>query len=368
MMPDLSTWGARLDAAVCEKCDWSYLLPAGSPPQRCPHCYQTTLTPIEESFEQLAYTQPPELVIKAAVTQESVAAQIQKFAKGIPFSPKDLTPENLAARLRYTYIPLWLVDGQVQATWQAEMGFDYQVVSHREKYDAGSWNTEQVKETRIRWEPRLGRLNRSYHNRHAPALEEEPLLEKQLGTYKLDKAEPYRPDALSQTFIRLPNRPPQDAWPAAEPAFLAAGTDECRQASEADHIRDFRWSPHFHNRNWTQLLRSAYTTYYLDDDNRPHPVLINGQSGYISGSRRASMHRARRMTLVILIIAVFIFFLGTTLAAAGFFFEATILSIGVAALTISLIVAFISLLPVAVAWNFNRQQPGTNSVLKIATN
>jgi hypothetical protein len=80
------------------------------------------------------------------------------------------------------------------------------------------------------------------------------------------------------------------------------------------------------------------------------------------------MHRARRMTLVILIIAVFIFFLGTTLAAAGFFFEATILSIGVAALTISLIVAFISLLPVAVAWNFNRQQPGTNSVLKIATN
>jgi hypothetical protein len=140
MMPDLANWGVRLDAAVCEKCDWSYLLPAGSPPQRCPHCYQTTLTPIEESFEQLAYTQPPELVIKAAVTQDTAAAQIQKFAKGIPFSPKDLTPENLASRLRNTYIPLWLVDGQVQATWQAEMGFDYQVVSHREKYDAGSWN------------------------------------------------------------------------------------------------------------------------------------------------------------------------------------------------------------------------------------
>lgn len=355
-MPDPAEWGTRLEAAVCENCDWSYLLPPNSPPQRCPHCFNATLTAVEEAFSHLPYIHPPEMVIKPQVSEEKIAAQIQQFAKGIPFRPNDLTPGNLRGRLRHSFIPLWLVDSTVHASWQAEVGYDYQVVSHRERYsqNSSSWQTQQVEETRIRWEPRVGRLNRTYHNHYAPALEDEAEMQKRLGSYKAAAAEPYQPGLISQAFIRLPNRPPADAWPDAEPSFLKAGIAECQQAAAADHIRDYRWSAEFHNLNWTQLLRSFYSTYYLDDEGRPHPVYINGQTSYISGSRRSSMQRARRWTLIILVIAIIFFLIGVGFAIAGFFWEPA-LTIGGGGLVVSLGIAFISLIPVFISWNFNRK-------------
>lgn len=360
-MSKAAAWGTRLDAAVCEQCDWSYLLPANSPPQRCPHCFRVQLTAVNDVVDQLPYIHPPELVITPKVSSERVAAQIESFAKGIPFRAKDLTAENLQQRLRHTYVPLWLVDGDVRATWQAEVGYDYQVVSHREKYsqDGSGWNTEQVKETRIRWEPRVGRLNRTYHNQQAPALEEEREMARRLGKYKVETAESYHPRLISQAFIRLPNRPPDDAWPDAEPNFLQTGIAECQQAAEADHIRDFRWTADFQNRHWTQLLRSAYTTYYLDDDNVPHTVLINGQNGYISGSRRSSMQRARRWTFGVLAVAALFFVLGVVLGVVGFFYEAAF-TVGVLSVVAALAIAFISLLPLFLSWNFNRKESKKN--------
>ena len=72
-------------------------------------------------------------------------------------------------------VPVWLVDGEVQAEWRAEAGYHYQVVSHQDRYEdrRGGWSSREVKETRTRWEPRLGRLKRAYQNLRAPALEEQ---------------------------------------------------------------------------------------------------------------------------------------------------------------------------------------------------
>jgi hypothetical protein len=358
MMSDLAAWGATLDAAVCEQCDWRFLLPAGSPPQRCPNCFQTSLTPLASEVNQLPYTNVPELVIPPTVDPETIDQNIRVFARGIPFAPTDLTPQHLSQRLRRLFLPMWLVDSQVTATWQAEAGFDYQVVSHQERYsqNQGQWQTNEVTETRIRWEPRLGRLARTYHNRQAPALEEEAELARRLGAYEVTNSQPYSARLLSQTFVRLPDRSTEDAWSDAEPAFQAAAREECRVAAAADHLRDFRWSPAFQNLHWTQLLRPAYTTYYLDDDRQPQPVLINGQTGRTSGRRRSSMKRAQRTSLYLLGAAGFIFILSLILALIAYFFEPSLLIgvfIGVA---LFLLTGMAAVVPVFIAWNFNRQQ------------
>jgi hypothetical protein len=360
----MADWGMQLEAVVCETCDWSYLLPPDTSSRRCPHCFNATLTAVEQPFSRLPYTHPPEMVIKPQVSREKAAVQIQAFASGIAFCPKDLTPANLVARLTHTYIPLWLVDSDVSAVWQAEIGFNYQAVSHREKFteDIGewqimiqgkrSWQTEQTQESRIRWEPFFGRLNRTYHNHHAPALEDEFEMYQRLGDYDLSAAEPYDPELLLQSFIRLPNRPPEDAWPAAEPGFMKDGTAECQKAAQADHIRDFRWTAEYDNFNWTQLLRPVYATYYLDDDGRPQPIYVNGQTGHISGSRRASMHRAQGMTINILIIAILFFLLGIAIVAAGTLWQ-PVFSLSIPLFLLAVAVAFVSLLPLYFAWRYN---------------
>jgi hypothetical protein len=203
-------WGAEVETAVCEHCDWSYLLPRGKLPQRCPHCFQVALAGLGDQANGLVNSRPPELLLPFTVSAETLDQSIRDFAGGIPFPPDDLNPQNLRGRLQRIYLPMWLVDAEVQATWQAEAGFDYQVVSHQDRFDGG-WVSQEVTETRIRWEPRVGRLTRTYHNIAAPALEEDAELKQQLGEYDTAAAQPYSPEAVTHALLRLPTRPPADA-------------------------------------------------------------------------------------------------------------------------------------------------------------
>ena len=86
--------------AVCERCDWAYLLPAGSLPQRCPHCFQADLTAWHGDVNELPHANPPELALPFTVTAVRLSSAVQQFTSGIPFPPEDLNPKNLQARLR----------------------------------------------------------------------------------------------------------------------------------------------------------------------------------------------------------------------------------------------------------------------------
>jgi hypothetical protein len=100
----------------------------------------------------------PELAIPFTTHMDRVRTGLHQFVKETWFSPADMTAGNLNKRLQRFYLPMWLVDADAQARWQAEVGFDYEVVSHREQFRAGQWHTQRVNETKIRWEPRCGHL------------------------------------------------------------------------------------------------------------------------------------------------------------------------------------------------------------------
>jgi hypothetical protein len=255
---------------------------------------------------------------------------------------------------------MWLVDAQAEARWEAEVGFDYQVVSHQERYadHQGGWRTREVEETRVRWEPRVGELRRTYANVAAPALEEDAALRRRLGEWDWQRAQRYDASAMAQAWIRLPNRTPADAWPAAEPTVRQQAADECRRAAGADHIRQFRWTPSYAERNWTLLLAPAYTTYYVDDEGAPQPVLIHGQTGQIDGARRGSMQRAQRTSLILALVALGIFIVSLVIAAAGLV-APPVAVLGGIGILIALVLGLGALVPIVRVWQFNRQQRGT---------
>lgn len=344
-----------MEAAVCEVCDWSFLLPQGEDAERCPHCFQAGLSRLGEKLDRLPYVRPPEQVAPFTVTGEQLGQSIRRFARGIWFAPRDLNPQALQARLQRLYLPVWLVDSYVEALWQAEAGFDYQVVSHRDHFDQNrnGWVSEQVTETRIRWEPRLGRLARSYPNVVAPALEEHAELRKKLGQYNLKTAQDYTPEAVAGAWVRLPNRVPEDAWPEAVPAIQTAAARECRQACRSDHLRQFHWTAQYRDHHWTLLLWPVYVTYYLDDQRQPQSILIHGQSGQLHGPRRASMRRARQTAMIIGGVAVVIFIL-SLIAALISLLVGRLLTLAVVGLILAILVGAAALLPPLIAWQFNR--------------
>jgi hypothetical protein len=350
------SWGVPLVAVVCEQCDWSFLTPQTTDINRCPHCFQPALARIDAQVSQLPYTHPPELTIPHALSEAQLSQAIQGFASGIPYPPQDLSPARLQARLQRIYLPMWLVDASVSASWKAEAGFDYQVVSHQDRYSGNGWISQQVKEDRIRWEPRLGRMERSYNNIAAPALEDHPALAAALGTFNLSDARSYRPADLQKAFVRLPDRPPEDAWSDAQLALHNAAAEECRRAARADHLRRYSWQPTFKDQHWTQLLLPAFTAYYLDDNQQVQSLLIHGQSGKAIGRRRASLQRATRLVLAWLAVAALIFVLGLILAGASLAFP-PLLALGILGLTAALLVGLGAIVPMIRVWWFNRNQP-----------
>lgn len=354
-MSESAEWGTAVIVALCPQCDWRYVIPEGKSPGRCPHCFAADLTPVEGDVNELPYHHPPELATPFTVNKATADKRIEEFADGIPFAPRDLNPETLRSRVQPLYLPMWLVDGDVTATWEAEVGFNYSVVSHQERYSDGSgWATREVEETRTRWEPRVGQLERSYANIVAPALEQHAALEKALGAYTLDAAQPYAASALEKALVRLPDRAPAAAWADAIPAFQAAAGEECRRAASADLIRQFRWSPTYAGQHWTLLLLPLYATYYLDDENQPRPVLINGQSGRVYGARRASMQRAQRAALIIVAVAAVLFFLSLIAGVAGLAVPPLLVIAGIGGV-LALCVGLGAIIPIARAWRFNRK-------------
>jgi len=358
-----SAWGREYMAAVCEDCDWSFLIFPDLQTMHCPHCYQSTLKPIPEGDErELPYSRAPELVVPFQVTPESMDNGINKFASKTPFAPKDLTSQNLRSRLCRLFLPMWLVDSEVQAQWWAEVGFDYKVVSHQAHYDdhRGGWSSQEVEEGRIRWEPRLGRLERNYHNISTPALEEDMVIKQEMGAFKLEEAVDYKVKEIEKSFVLLPNRDTKDAWVEATPAIQTAAAEECRQAAGADHIRQFSWKSHYSNNNWTLMLLPLYTTYYLDAEKVAQPVFVHGQTGQISGVRRASMKRGQRLSLIILVIAVIIFLLSIILAVASVALP-ILLVIGIFGFAIALLTSVGAVVPIGLVWQFNRRQKAFRS-------
>jgi hypothetical protein len=362
----MDVWGRPLRAVICNRCDWGFLVGVNTTEARCPHCFHPALAPLPDAQDALPYVRPPELVIPFSLAQEVLARRVEAFAQGIPFAPQDLNAAALRSRLQPVYLPMWLVDASAEARWEAEVGFDYQVVSHQERYadHQGGWRTREVEEPRVRWEPRVGELRRTYANVAAPALEEDAALRQRLGEWDWTKAQAYnglgqRPArTASEAWIRLPNRTPQDAWPAAEPTVRQQAAEECRRAAGADHIRQFRWTPTYAEQNWTLLLAPAYTTYYVDDKGQPQAVLIHGQTGQIDGARRSSMQRAQRTSLILALVALGIFIVSLVIAAAGLVAPPVAVLGGIGILT-ALALGLGALVPILRVWQFNRQQRGT---------
>lgn len=355
-------WKGNVTCVICPHCDWRYLAVPGKLTDECPHCHARGLEIFQgDDFSMMTdFIKPPEMYLPFRISQEALSEKLSQFSKSIPFAPGDLTNQNLLERLRMIYLPMWLVDSKVAATWQAECGFYYQAKSHQEKYSGGRWNTQEVIETRTRWEPRLGKLARKYENIAAPALDEHRRLMNALGNFAFDQAKSVSTTELLQSsnplapMVRVPSRDKDDAWPDTLPRFQEQAADETKKACQADQIREFRWSPEFSDQNWSLFLLPIWSSYYLDDENKPQSILVNGQSGQMSGARRASMKKAKKVAWTILIVAAILLALTIGIGLLSILIPGLVI-LATIGLVISIGVALAAAYPLISVWSTNKK-------------
>jgi hypothetical protein len=329
----------------------AHLIPAEMETALCPACFRSRL----ESQPALIRPEPPELLVDYVLTPAQVRERFNTWLKGVWLRPKELDPAILTHRLTRTFVPMWLVDGQVRGHWQAQMGYDYEVASSQEVYRSGGWTTRKLTETRIRWEPRAGTAERVYQNLSVPALEEHAHLTRGLGKFNLKNAAGFSPDFLEGSSVRVPSLLPEAAWPLAKAGLDQLAAQDCQTAAEAQHVDEFSISAEYQDLHWTQLLLPVYTTAYRDEEGKTHTILVHGQSGKISGCRRASQRLARNWSWGLMAVALTCFVFGL-LFAAGTALLPVLGAISLLFFGASLFVGILAPIPAFWAWNFNRDK------------
>ncbi|MBU0493692.1 MAG: hypothetical protein KKA73_29655 [Chloroflexi bacterium] len=342
-------WGRPMQAAHCPQCGVAHLLPVVEEAVTCPACFAATLEP----QPTLLRPEPPELVVEPGLTPAQVGEAFTKWLGGLWLRPTDLQPRALISRLTQVYLPLWLVDSGVGGSWSAQMGYDYQVASSQEHYRGGQWTTREVTETRIRWEPRVGQIQRTYQNLSVPALAEHDRLMVGLGPFDQGAAQAYAPERVGDAAVRVPSLLPDEAWPAAQAGLDRLVAADCQAAADAQHVEQYAIQADYRDRHWTQLLLPAYATFYRDDEGRVIPVFVNGQTGRVYGLKRASQRRGWQWTGVLVGAALLCFLVGMVLAVAAVL-APPLLAGTLALLVASLLLGVAAPVPAVWAWQFNR--------------
>jgi hypothetical protein len=350
--PAQPVWGLPLQPAGCSKCEQAFLVPAAQIGKPCPNCFQDNL----EEQTAILTQQPPELLAPFALNHKSLLPIIQDFVKPVWLRPTDFTTENLLERSLPVYFPMWMVDSTITAGWQAEIGYDYQVKTSQESFQNGGWITHEKLERRVRYQPRAGKLHRRYHNITSPALSDHNRLMQRTGRYDLQKAFPFQPAQVHGAALRIPDVPPESAWPIAREKLEGRAAQDFAKAAGGQHYRSVVLHANYTDLNWTQLFLPLFVSYYTADDGQRCPVYINGQTGTISGVRFASQRKGCQWAGILAGVAALLVLFGLiSFAAAVLLPPLTILGGMLVFLAFTALIA--AVIPAVWPWQWNRKQP-----------
>jgi len=355
----MADWGATLHPAQCGNCHAAFLVPAHAGAPLCPNCFAARLEP----NPALEHTELPELILPFSVAESTLHANLERWLRDIPFKSATLNLNALRARLTRVFMPMYLADAEVQGTWNAQMGFDYLVASSEERFHSGQWISQRINETRVRWEPRAGEIARAYENVSAPAVENHARLMSALGegnTPALDttRAISFSPEAISNALVRAPEIANDNAWQFAEREVERRAASDCQTAANAQHHEQFNLRAAFGEPHWTLLLLPMYVTSYSDDDKKWLAVRVNGQTGFVTGEKRASIKIARRWALLLggIALLAFLFIAFIALTAR----QVSQLSVFAGMLLfVMLCLCLAAPVPLIIAWQYNQKNKET---------
>lgn len=344
-------WGRRLIPSGCDVCGHVYLNDEAVQGICCPNCAQSRL----EAQPAFVRIEPPELVIPFKKQSHDLSPILAGFTRNVWLHFDDFTPAKLVQRCKPLFFPMWLVDSDVVGSWEAEVGFDYEVKSFRESYGDSGWVSDETINIKTRWEPRVGLITRHYENIPVPALTDQQDLAKMTGAYHMEQAIPYEPALVDNISLRVPDIQPREAWDEAKVLFAKSSAQECQQAVGAQYIRSFALRAEYRALHWTQLLQPLYITHYSDDQGKLYPIYINGETGEVNGMRLVSQRKGWIWAGIIAGVALLLFIVGSILAMLHTT-VAAFASIGALLITTASVLLLIALIPALYPWFWNRQQ------------
>lgn len=342
--------GSAEHPAGCPACGGAFLLldvHRGAP---CPLCGTQGLRP-----EPALAVAAPEALVPFRVAREDLPRALGAFVRGAWFPVADLDLGRLVERAVPVWLPAWWVDATGTGPFELEVAFRYLVRSNVDRFVGGKWVSEPVEEERLRWEPRVGTLERRVDNVEVDARSDLDWFREHLGAWERDAPAPADPASVDRATVVLPDLPVEEAAAAALAAVYARLGADVRVAAGGVDARSFHLAHEPADLHWTWLLLPAWSTWYADDAGVRHVVWVHGQTGRAAGPRMSASWKWLGCAGVLGGTAVALAVVGVLLAVLFVWFPPVAL-VGLVLLVVALVVGLFAVWPLVEAWGHGRRQ------------
>lgn len=283
----------------CPGCGAMVLLEEKVQTDRCPFC----ATALENKPESAVGMIPPESLIPFAVDLKLARDGFNGWLKGLWFAPTELLALARLGQLTGVYLPYWTYDAHTVTFYDGERGDDYY---ETETYTTRNAQGESVTQTRqvrhTRWYPVSGDVTHFFDDVLVQASKSIPAdLMGDASPWRLGKLEPFRPDYLSGFRTERYAVSLKEGLGNAKRIMQPYIDRLVRQDIGGDHQRVHSQKTRYSAVTFKPILLPLWVAVYRYHD-KTYQVLVNGQTGKVTGYRPYSWMKIVRMIVLVLLL------------------------------------------------------------------
>ena len=260
-------WGVARKTIRCQRCGATQSVEPAVAALRCAFCGAPAVVEAPAAGNMVR----PEGLLPFRVDHRRAAEMFRGWLSRLWFRPNDLRENAAVNSLQGAYVPFWTFDAATHSEWEAEAGTPYQVTVNGRT------------ETRVRWEPATGFLEKFFDDLPVAASKglPRPLLQG-LEPFPTKDLLPYDPSFLSgflaeEYAVDLP-----EALREARARMEAEIRSACAAQIPAPLHRNLSvrtaWSGLAYKNGLFPIWIAAY-----DYRGAPYRFLVNGVTGRVSG-------------------------------------------------------------------------------------
>ena len=286
----------------CKGCGAVVEVSADCTATECAYC-GTKYVLAEKQQEQII----PDGVVPFAVDKHKVKEIFTTWINKRWLAPGKLKNLYESDKIQGVYLPYWTFDADAYADYTAEGGTRHEV---KVKKSDGTYETK----TEVKWEHTSGRVDKFFDDVlvNASKTMKQSLLSGVEPFDTVNGLSSYSPEYLSGYSAECYSVSLGDAHNTAVNKMSSELTSLATQDVKRryDEARNVRISAHYKDESYKHVLIPVYSTSY-SYNNKNYSVLINGQTGKISGNYPLSP-----VKIAIIIITVIVIIVGIILASS----------------------------------------------------
>ena len=286
-------WGVERKELACQNCGARTTLPAQDLSHTCPFCGSNNVVHRQAPQDALR----PRFLVPFKLEKDAVRTTARSWLGSSWMTPRTLSHAASRAEFTAIYLPAWSFDMSASGAWRAEVGY---------KSDDD-----------IKWRWKDGSVRQGYNEHLVSGTTRIPpgLLAK-IWNFDVKDLAAYEPSFLAGFQAQAYDVQLDPAWEAARNDLreetMKRAREQALEPSNAKKLRNFSLTVDFADEEWRYLLLPFYLAAY-QHNGKPYQVVINGQTGSISGQRPADWRRVG-VVVALLLAAGPLLYLFTVLA------------------------------------------------------